>query len=240
MIEPDEILADLVAAFQSKCLRGRRVLITAGPTFEPLDPVRGITNRSSGKMGYALARAAREAGADVTLVSGPTMLAAPHGVRRVEVDSAAQMLERVLAAVETADVFIAVAAVADWRAASISPLKLKKRASAEPPTLQLANNPDILATVAALPLPPLCVGFAAESERLIEHARSKLSSKGVAMMVANSIPDALGSDEAELVIVDATTARTLPRASKLEQGRRIVAAIADRLATRVDPGEPGT
>jgi phosphopantothenoylcysteine decarboxylase / phosphopantothenate---cysteine ligase len=229
MLEPEEILTEVIAAFQTRCLQGRRLLITAGPTFEAIDPVRGITNRSSGKMGYALARAAREAGASVILISGPTVLPTPYGVRRVAVDGAAQMLEQVLATVEEADVFVSVAAVADWRAAAISPVKLKKRASAEPPTLQLANNPDILATVAALPSPPLCVGFAAESEQLLEHARAKLATKGVAMIVTNHVQDAVGADEVELVLVDGSGAQTLPRGTKLEQGRRIVAAIARRL-----------
>ncbi|HYB50572.1 MAG TPA: bifunctional phosphopantothenoylcysteine decarboxylase/phosphopantothenate--cysteine ligase CoaBC [Burkholderiaceae bacterium] len=232
MLEPDEIVAEVVAAFQPKCLAGRRVLLTAGPTFEAIDPVRGITNRSSGKMGYALARAACEAGAEVTLVSGPTALPTPHGVHRIDVESAMQMLDQVLALVESCDVFIGVAAVADWRAATVSAAKLKKRASAAPPVLQLANNPDILASVAALPSPPLCVGFAAESERLVEQARAKLKAKGVAMIVGNSVPQAVGSDSVELVVVDAADARTLPRASKLEQARRIVQAIAERLTTR--------
>jgi len=232
MLEPDEIVAEVVAAFQPKCLAGRRVLLTAGPTFEAIDPVRGITNRSSGKMGYALARAACEAGAEVTLVSGPTALPTPHGVHRIDVESAMQMLDQVLALVESCDVFIGVAAVADWRAATVSAAKLKKRASAAPPMLQLANNPDILASVAALPSPPLCVGFAAESERLVEQARAKLKAKGVAMIVGNSVPQAVGSDAVELVVVDAADARTLPRASKFEQARRIVQAIAERLTTR--------
>jgi phosphopantothenoylcysteine decarboxylase/phosphopantothenate--cysteine ligase len=154
MLEPAEILAELIASFHERSLAGRRVLVTAGPTYEPIDPVRGITNRSSGKMGYAIARAAWEAGAEVTLVSGPTALARPFGVRRIAVESAQQMLDRVLDEVDAADVFVAVAAVADWRIAAPSPVKLKKRASAEPPTLQLANNPDILATVSSLPSPP--------------------------------------------------------------------------------------
>ncbi|SPE30566.1 fused 4'-phosphopantothenoylcysteine decarboxylase; phosphopantothenoylcysteine synthetase, FMN-binding [Burkholderiales bacterium] len=230
MLEPDELLAALIAAFQDKCLRGRRVLVTAGPTFEAIDPVRAITNRSSGKMGYALARAACEAGAQVTLVSGPTALPAPFGVHRIGVESAAQMLEQVLAHVRQADVFVAVAAVADWRAAAFSPSKLKRHALAEPPPLQLANNPDILAAVAALPSAPLCVGFAAESERLLEHARGKLATKGVAMVVGNLVQEALGSDEVELVLVEAAQARTLPRAPKLVQARRLVAAIAERLS----------
>jgi phosphopantothenoylcysteine decarboxylase/phosphopantothenate--cysteine ligase len=233
MLEPEFILAELIAAFQEPLLRGHRVLISAGPTFEAIDPVRGITNRSSGKMGYALARAAWEAGAEVTLVSGPTALATPHGVRRIDVESAEQMLAQVLALADAADVYIGVAAVADWRAAHVSAEKLKKRASATPPTLQLANNPDILATVAALPSPPLCVGFAAESEHILDHARAKLQSKGVAMIVANQVREAVGSDEVELTLIDASDARTLPKASKLAQARRIIAAIAQRLGARI-------
>ncbi len=230
MLEPDEIVVELVGAFQPKPLRGRRVLLTAGPTFEAIDPVRGITNRSSGKMGYALARAAREAGAEVVMVSGPTALPAPFGVQRIEVESAEQMLAQVLATVDAADVFIGVAAVADWRSATVSTVKLKRRASASPPMLQLANNPDILATVAALSSPPMCVGFAAESENLAEHARAKLQSKGIAMVVGNLAQEALGRDDVELVVVDPETAHVLPRASKLEQARRLMARIGERLA----------
>jgi phosphopantothenoylcysteine decarboxylase/phosphopantothenate--cysteine ligase len=237
MLEPADIVADLVASFQAKCLQGRRVLITAGPTFEALDPVRGITNRSTGKMGYALARAAHEAGAQVTLVSGPTALATPRGVRRIDVDGAAAMLEQVLAQADSADVFIAVAAVADWRAADASPVKIKKQPGAEPPMLRLANNPDILASVAALPSPPLCVGFAAESERLVENARAKLAAKGVAMMVANQVETALGADAVELVLVEPSGTRTLARAPKLEQARHVVAAIARRLETHMESGD---
>jgi phosphopantothenoylcysteine decarboxylase/phosphopantothenate--cysteine ligase len=234
MLEPDQILAELIGAFAPKRLRGRSVLITAGPTFEPLDPVRGITNRSSGKMGYALARAAYEAGAQVTLVSGPTALAAPHGVRRIDVEGAAQMLEQVLALADQADVFIGVAAVADWRAAAVSPAKIKKTASGEAPVFRLASSPDILASVAALPSPPLCVGFAAETENLLENARAKRIGKGVAMMIANRAQSALGADDVELLLVDANGAQTLARAPKLEQARHIVAAIAGRLQTQME------
>jgi phosphopantothenoylcysteine decarboxylase/phosphopantothenate--cysteine ligase len=162
-------------------------------------------------------------------------LSTPHGVHRIDVESAEQMLGQVLALANAADVYIGVAAVADWRAANISAEKLKKRASATPPTLQLANNPDILATVAALPSPPLCVGFAAESEHVLEHARAKLRSKGVALIVANQVRDAVGSDEVELTIVDTLAARTLPRAPKLVQARHIMAAIGQRLGTRAKP-----
>jgi len=234
MLEPDQIVAEVIGAFVPKRLQGRDVLITAGPTFEALDPVRGITNRSSGKMGYALARAAYEAGARVTLVSGPTALATPHGVRRVEVEGAAQMLEQVLALADRADVFIGVAAVADWRAAAVSPAKIKKSPSGEAPVFKLASSPDILASVAALPSPPLCVGFAAETEGLLENARAKLARKGVALMIANHAPAALGADEVELLLVDASGVQTLERAPKLEQARHIVAAIAGRLQTRME------
>jgi len=188
-------------------------------------------------MGYALARAAHEAGAVVTLVSGPTGLAAPHGVARIDVDGAAQMHEQVLAQADTADVFIAVAAVADWRAAAPSTTKIKKQPGTPPEPLPLATNPDILASVAALPSPPLCVGFAAESERLVENARAKLMAKGVTMIIANQVEAALGADAVELVLVDASTTRTLPMAPKLKQARRIVAAIAQRLDTHMETAQ---
>ena len=229
MLEPAAILEEIIAAFQPKLLQGRRVLVTAGPTYEAIDPVRGITNRSSGKMGYAVARAAREAGAAVTLVSGPTGLAAPHGVRRIDVLSAEEMRAAVLDAAGDADVFVAVAAVADWRPESAAPRKLKKAAGA-PPALALVANPDILAGVARLAEPPLCVGFAAETEDMIDHARAKLQAKRLAMVIANAAQDAIGADDSALTIVDEAGIRALPRAPKLEQARRIVAAIAERLA----------
>jgi phosphopantothenoylcysteine decarboxylase/phosphopantothenate--cysteine ligase len=230
MLEPDELLEDLVAHFQPKLLAGRRVLITAGPTFEPIDPVRGITNLSSGKMGFALARAAREAGAKVTLVAGPSGLPTPRGVRRIDVLTAREMYDAVMGYANRAEVFVAVAAVADWRIANASVQKLKKQAGAAPPVLQFEANPDILASVAAIPGGPLCVGFAAESENVIAHAQAKLSAKGVAMIVANQVQAALASDEAEVHLIDADGVRSLPRAAKLVQAREIVAAIARHLA----------
>lgn len=227
MLEPHEMLEDVIAFFQPKSLRDQRVLITAGPTFEPIDPVRGITNLSSGKMGFALARAAREAGAKVTLVAGPTALATPRGVRRIDVQTAQQMLDEVLAYLDHAQVFIAVAAVADWRVANVSASKLKKDRSG-PPRLEFAQNPDILARVAALPNPPYCVGFAAESENVLENARAKLHSKAIPLVIANRAQDALGADDNELQLIDAAGATALPRATKLEQARRIVAEVARR------------
>jgi len=224
LLEPLEI-----AALQPKLLEGRRVLVTAGPTFEAIDPVRGITNRSSGKMGYAIARAAREAGAEVTLVSGPTGLPAPRGVLRLDVSSAREMHEIVMAHAVSAHVFVAVAAVADWRAELPSAAKIKKSSPPEPLTVRFVPNPDILAAVAALPSPPFCVGFAAESERLVEHARAKLAAKKLPLVIANRVQDAVGADESELVLVEERASVTLPRAGKLEQARRIVAEIAARV-----------
>ena len=229
MLEPHELLEDIVAFFQPKLLAGRRVLITAGPTFEPIDPVRGITNLSSGKMGFALARAAREAGAKVTLVAGPSALATPRGVRRIDVQTAREMFDAVMGYANRAEVFFAVAAVADWRVANASAQKLKKNAAGAPPALQFEANPDILASVAAMPGAPLCIGFAAESENVIAHARTKRAAKGVDMIVANLAQAALASDEAELHLIDADSVRTLPRAPKLAQAREIIAAISQRV-----------
>jgi len=218
----------LVALLVPKVLAGRRVLITAGPTFEPIDPVRGLTNLSSGKMGFAVARAAAEAGAQVTLVAGPTALATPGQVRRIDVVTAAQMLEAVMAHAAQAEVFVAVAAVADWRVEQASPVKLKK-GDGPPPALRLVRNPDILAQVAALPSPPYCVGFAAETGEVQANARAKLAAKKVPLIVANLAQDALGADQAELMLVDERSAVTWPSASKIEQARRLVAQIAARL-----------
>jgi phosphopantothenoylcysteine decarboxylase/phosphopantothenate--cysteine ligase len=229
MLEPDQLLAEIVAHFQPKLLAGRRVLITDGPTFEPIDPVRGITNLSSGKQGYALARAAREAGAEVVLVSGPTALPAPHGVRRVAVGSAREMMAAVDAELPGADAFVAVAAVADWHVTNASSTKLKKAKGAPPPALEFAPNPDILAAVAARPDAPYCVGFAAESDAVLEHARAKRLAKGIPLIVANRAQDALGADQTELTLIDAAGETRLPAASKLAQARRLVAEIARRL-----------
>ncbi|MFN7571582.1 MAG: bifunctional phosphopantothenoylcysteine decarboxylase/phosphopantothenate--cysteine ligase CoaBC [Betaproteobacteria bacterium] len=228
MLEPAQLLEEIVAFFQPKLLAGRRVLLTAGPTFEPIDPVRGITNLSSGKMGFALARAAREAGAAVTVVAGPTTLATPLGVRRIDVQTARQMHDAVLAEVAANDIFIAVAAVADWRVANASASKIKKAENAAPPALAFETNPDILKTVAALPRAPFCVGFAAESDAVLANAQAKRAAKGVPLLLANRAQDALGNDESELHLIDAQGATALPRADKLTQARRIVAAIAQR------------
>lgn len=231
MLEPDEIVQEVVAFFQPKALLGQKVLITAGPTFEPIDPVRGITNLSSGKMGFALARAAHEAGAEVTLVAGPVHLPTPRGVRRIDVTTAQQMHDAVLPVATRHDVFIATAAVADWRPASLSEQKIKKNGSKAPPLFELSENVDILAAVAALPDRPFCVGFAAESHDLLHHAQEKLLRKNLPLIVGNLGPATFGRDDNALLLVDARGHKSLPQADKLTLARQLVADIASRLAT---------
>lgn len=228
MLEPEEVLEAVVAYFAPKLLVGRKVVITAGPTFEPIDPVRGITNTSSGKMGYALARACVRAGAEVVLVSGPVSLPVPPGVRRVAVQSALQMRDAVLAEVPGAAVFIAVAAVADYRPAQTAEHKIKK--SGEAMQLWLTPNPDILAEVAALPQPPFCVGFAAESRELDAYAAAKRAAKRVPLLVGNLVQDGLGGDDNEVVLYDDRGRHPLGRATKTELAWRIVEHLADLLA----------
>jgi phosphopantothenoylcysteine decarboxylase / phosphopantothenate---cysteine ligase len=229
MMEALQIRDALIAHLQPKLLAGKRVLISAGPTFEPIDPVRGITNHSSGKMGFALARAAAEAGAQVQLVAGPVHLSTPAGVQRSDVQTAQQMCDAVLARAPQADVFIATAAVADWRPAQASAQKLKKDGSGAAPSIPMAENPDILAQVAKMPNPPYCVGFAAESEKLIEHARAKRQRKGVPLIVANLGPATFGRDDNAVVLVDEAGQTELPLADKLSLARQLVAQIAKRL-----------
>jgi phosphopantothenoylcysteine decarboxylase / phosphopantothenate---cysteine ligase len=230
MIEPEEI-ADAVMAFLApKVLKGARVLMTAGPTFEPIDAVRGLTNRSSGKMGYAVARAAIEAGAEVTLVSGPTAIPAPAQARRIDVVTARDMFDAVKKHVTGADIFIGVAAVADYHALNPSRQKMKK--STRHLTLELAPNPDILAWVASLPKPPFCVGFAAESEKLHEHAEEKRRRKKLPLLAANLAQDAIGADENEIILFDGDGAHPLPRAPKEVVARQLIAHIARLYSSR--------
>lgn len=228
MLEAPELFATIAAMRHPKVLAGKHVLVTAGPTFEAIDPVRGITNTSSGKMGFAVARAAAEAGAEVTLVAGPTQLTTPHGVSRIDVRSAAQMADAVLARAARADVFIAVAAVADYAPEAASDHKLKK--SGEPLTLTLKPTIDILATVAASDSPPFCVGFAAESHDVLEHAVDKRRRKKLPLLVANRAQDALGADDNEVALLDDSGVHRLPRMNKLALARRLMAEIARRLA----------
>lgn len=232
MLEPEAILAEVSAFFQPKLLAGKRVLLTAGPTFESIDPVRGITNLSSGKMGYAIARAASEAGAEVTLVSGPVDLGCPAGVERISVRSALEMQAAVLERASHSDVFVAVAAVADYRPAQVAEQKIKKNQQTALPVIELVQNPDILAEVAALPVPPLCVGFAAESENLHEYAETKRRSKKIPLIVGNLIQHGFGGDDNTLVLFDDDGQHPLPLAPKLELARLLMARIADLLDKR--------
>ncbi len=230
MLEAQQIFDQLLLFLAPKPLRGRALLVTAGPTFEPIDPVRGITNHSSGKMGFAIAQAAAEAGAAVTLVAGPVSLPTPPGVRRIDVQTAQQMFDAVLPLAGQQDAFIATAAVADWRPAQVHKHKLKKAEGAvTAPTIAMAENPDILAAVARLPQPPFCVGFAAESEKLAEHAEAKRRRKGIPLIVANLGPATFGRDDNALLLIDEQGQRELPRADKLSLARELIRDLSTRL-----------
>ncbi len=227
LLEPAELLAALRAEFAAeRALAGARVLITAGPTREPIDPVRYLTNRSSGKMGFALAAAAARAGADVTLIAGPVTLDTPRNVKRIDVERAIEMHNAVMARAPGADIFIACAAVADYRCAAPADHKIKKDAATL--SLELTRNPDILADVAALRPRPLCVGFAAETERLAEHARAKLRRKGVDLIAANPVGGGRGfeCDDNELHLFWADGEARLGHGPKDELARRLVAHLA--------------
>ena len=233
MLEPQELLQDVIAFFSPKRLAGQHVLVSAGPTFEAIDPVRGITNLSSGKMGFAVARAAQEAGATVTLVAGPVALATPRGVQRINVVSALDMMAACVGQADQATVFIATAAVADWRPDHAADQKIKKDGTGVP-QLGFVENPDILATLAQSPRAAsgalFCVGFAAESHDLLAHATAKRLRKKVPLLVGNIGPATFGQDDNALLLVDAEGAREIPRNSKLALARLLVADIAARLA----------
>ena len=229
MLEGHELFAEIEAFFQPKALAGKRVLVTAGPTQEPIDPVRVITNSSSGKMGYAVARAAREAGADVTLVSGPVTLPTPAGVARVDVCTADEMFTAVKAAAKACDVFFSVAAVADYRVADRAAHKIKKDGG-KAMTLALVENPDILAWVAGQRNAPFCVGFAAESGNLKSHAKEKRARKGIPLLAANLAQEALGSDENTITLFDDRGEHPLGRGPKIELARKLVAHVAAMIA----------
>ena len=226
MLEASQICEDLIGFFKPKLLAGRRVLITAGPTFEAIDPVRGITNHSSGKMGYAIARACAQAGATVQLVSGPSAQIVPRHVDAIHVQSALQMQKAVMDHAHQSDIFIAVAAVADWRPVSPSSQKIKK--SAINPSIDLTENPDILAQVARLPNGPWCVGFAAESEALEKYGQEKRQRKGIPLLVANIGHETFGKDDNTLLLIDDNGLEQLPRASKVQLADELVRAISKR------------
>ena len=224
MLEAAEIFEDIVAFLQPKVMAGRSVLLTAGPTFEALDPVRGLTNSSSGRMGFALARAFRDAGAVVTMVAGPTALATPRGVVRIDVTSALEMRAAVLRALPGQDIFVGVAAVADYRPLAAAADKIKK--SDARLTLELEPNPDILAEVAALADAPFCVGFAAESGDLAKYAEGKRKGKRLPLVVGNLVQDGLGGETNAVTLFDDKGARPLPPGDKLAVARDIVSQIA--------------
>ncbi|WP_374642578.1 bifunctional phosphopantothenoylcysteine decarboxylase/phosphopantothenate--cysteine ligase CoaBC [Hydrogenophaga sp.] len=233
MLEPDELLYDVARHFTAKVMAGQHVLVSAGPTFEAIDPVRGLTNLSSGKMGFAIARAAHEAGARVTLVAGPVGLPTPRGVARIDVRSALEMKAALEAQAPTASVFVSAAAVADWRPATSQQEKIKKDGTGQVPTLSFVENPDILAGIAASPRARrrelFCVGFAAESHDLQTHAQAKRARKGVPLLVGNIGPETFGKDDNALLLVDEQGVQELPRAGKLPLARQLVAEISRRL-----------
>jgi phosphopantothenoylcysteine decarboxylase/phosphopantothenate--cysteine ligase len=231
MLEAEEIVADLIAFFQPKVLAGKKLLLTAGPTFEAIDPVRGITNLSSGKMGFAVARAAQNAGAQVTLISGPVSQPTPRGVTRIDVVSALEMHAAVMQRAAAQDVFIGVAAVADYRPGTAAEHKIKKNGSGAP-AIELIENPDILAEVAALPAPPLCVGFAAETRNLAEYAQKKRVAKKIPLIVGNLIEHGFGGDDNTLILFDDNGQLPLTPAPKLELARQLMARIATLLENR--------
>jgi phosphopantothenoylcysteine decarboxylase/phosphopantothenate--cysteine ligase len=234
MLEPSELCEQLVAFFQPQVLSGKRVLITAGPTFEAIDPVRGITNRSSGKMGFAIAQAAVEAGAEVHLIAGPCDLLTPlqstGKIKRTNVITGEEM-HRVTLASANCDVFFAVAAVADWTIANRAPQKIKRQEQSGL-HLEFRSNPDILLDMAKLAKRtsrPYCVGFAAETDRLGKHSKEKRMRKGIPMIVGNIGPATFGLDTNEILVVDEKGSKNLGRASKLELARKLIAIVGSRL-----------
>ena len=228
MLEPEDIIELLQGAFSPRLLDRCRVLITAGPTYEPIDPVRGITNLSSGKQGFAIAKAAALAGAEVTLIAGKCDLKTPAGVKRIDVTTAREMYDAVMQEVAQHEIFISVAAVADWRVANVSDHKIKKE-FAGAPDLQFEENPDILASVAALENAPYCVGFAAETDNLIDNARAKLYRKNVPLIVANLVSDAMNQDTNAVVFVERDAATPLAKATKEHIAQALIAKIAQEV-----------
>lgn len=228
MLEPEDIIELLQGAFSPRLLDRCRVLITAGPTYEPIDPVRGITNLSSGKQGFAIAKAAALAGAEVTLIAGKCDLKTPAGVKRIDVTTAREMYDAVMQEVTQHEIFISVAAVADWRVANASDHKIKKE-FAGAPDLQFEENPDILASVAALENAPYCVGFAAETDNLIDNARAKLYRKNVPLIVANLVSDAMNQDTNAVVFVERDAVTPLAKATKEHIAQALIAKIAQEV-----------
>ncbi len=237
LLEVSDLVREVVAQFQPKTLAGKRVLVSAGATFEPIDPVRGITNISSGKMGYAIAQAAWESGAQVLLVSGVSgaqTLPVPYGVAHIHAPSAREMQAVLESQAPQHDVFFSVAAIADWRVATIAEQKLKKQANQTSCTLELVQNPDILASIASLPCAQsgdlYCVGFAAETENFDANSQAKRLKKGVPLLVGNDARQAMQSDDNALSLYDANGITRLPLQPKINAARELIAQLAKRLA----------
>ncbi len=228
MTEPAEIVAQLIQAESAGALRGLKVMVTAGPTREPIDPVRFVSNRSSGKMGFAVARAAADAGAEVTLIAGPVSLPTPPGVARVNVETALEMYDAAMSRIGDQDIYVGAAAISDYRPESVPEQKIKKHD--EKFVLEMAKSPDLLASVAALDDAPFTVGFAAETEKLEEHALSKLNRKKLNMIVANLVGDNLGFDRDDnaAVVMWESGREPLPNMSKADLSRRLIAIVAHR------------
>lgn len=229
MLEPDQLVAEVIAFFTPKSLAGKRVLITAGPTEEPIDPVRVISNKSSGKMGYAIAQAAFNAGAEVYLVTGPTALALPYGIQTEHVQTARQMYQAVMAQAPKADIFISVAAVADWYVSNYAEHKQKKQDN-NGLSLEFAPNPDILAEVAAQDNAPWCVGFAAETQNLSEYAQAKRLRKNIPLLVGNLAQHVMSADDTTMVLFDDKGEHPLPSMSKQQAAQALIQAISERLS----------
>jgi phosphopantothenoylcysteine decarboxylase/phosphopantothenate--cysteine ligase len=232
MLEACELVEAIISVMTPKQLAGKKIVMTAGPTFEPIDPVRGITNQSSGQMGFAMARAFAQAGAEVVLVSGPVAYPTPFGVKRINVQTAEQMRQTVMGEIAQAQVFVGVAAVADYRPITVAEHKLKKTESAEAAggrTIELTQNPDILAEVASLPAAPYCVGFAAESQNLDDYAEAKRLRKRLPLIIGNLVSDGLGTSSNRVTLYDAAGRHALPELPKPALARRLVDELAARL-----------
>jgi phosphopantothenoylcysteine decarboxylase/phosphopantothenate--cysteine ligase len=227
MLEPEDLFNLTQAHFQPKILKGKKILVTAGATLEMIDPVRAITNLSSGRMGYAIAQAASEMGADVTLISGASVLKPPLGVRFISASSAELMYLSVMQHIAAQDIFISVAAVADYSPVATSTQKIKKSKSSL--TIELKLNKDILAEVASLPNPPFCVGFAAETESLLKYAEAKRKSKKLPLIVANLMSDSMGLDETSVTLLDDNGTHSLPRLPKILIAEMLLQHISNML-----------
>ncbi|AGF46785.1 phosphopantothenoylcysteine decarboxylase [Candidatus Kinetoplastibacterium desouzaii TCC079E] len=229
LAEIEEISDEIISFFQPKLLKNKKILITAGPTIEPIDPIRFISNKSSGKMGYSIAKAAYEFGADVTLVTGPTNLKIPTNIKTYNVVTAVDMYQSVMRNIADIDVFISVAAVSDWKVLNYQNNKIKKNNTNNIPKIILDYNPDILYEVAKIKNKPFCVGFAAETENLKDYAYKKLIQKNIDLIIANIATDVMNSDKAKLMLIDSSEILDLPNSNKIEAARQVMKEISKKL-----------